>query len=114
MMMHVIPAGPHRTPAFTSGRLVCDPAGGGVSEHGVHHFQSLLLEAYRAAAARERTGATDGGEADSLFSGVSDQSALESGIDEGWIAPPRRSRLEPIAPYSSVRSTTEVLDEDRG
>ena len=37
-----------RTPAFTSGRLVCDPAGGGVSEHGVHHFQSLLLEAYRA------------------------------------------------------------------
>ena len=37
-----------QTPAFTSGRLVCDPAGGGVSEHGVHHFQRLLLEAYRA------------------------------------------------------------------
>ena len=37
-----------RTPAFTSGRLVHDPAGGGVSEHGVHHFQGLLLNAYRA------------------------------------------------------------------
>ena len=37
-----------QTPAFTSGRLVADPAGGGVSEHGVHHFQSLLLDAYRA------------------------------------------------------------------
>ena len=36
-----------RTPAFTSGRLVADLAGGGVSEHGVHHFQSLLLDAYR-------------------------------------------------------------------
>ena len=42
-----------RTPAFTSGRLVCDPAGGGVSEHGVHHFGGLLLEAYRAGATPE-------------------------------------------------------------
>ena len=39
-----------RTPAFTSGRLICDPAGGGVSEHGIHHFHALLLEAYRAGA----------------------------------------------------------------
>ena len=39
-----------RTPAFTSGRLVNDPAGGGVSEHGVHHFHGLLLEAYRGGA----------------------------------------------------------------
>ena len=137
MMMHVIPAGPHRTletydfyledaepnaaeaeairyidevlqpedvtlvesvqrgmrtPAFTSGRLVYDPAGGGVSEHGVHHFHGLLLEAYRAGAATgERTGATDGGEGGSLLSGVRDRSALETGIDEGWIAPPRHS-----------------------
>ena len=103
-----------RTPAFTSGRLVCDPAGGGISEHGVHHFGGLLLEAYRAWAAGEQTGATDGGEAGSQFSGVSDQSALERGIDEGWIALPRRSGLEPITRSSSARSTTEVLDEDRG
>ncbi len=40
-----------QTPAFTSGRFVCDPAGSGVSEHGVHHFHGLLLEAYRAGAA---------------------------------------------------------------
>ena len=39
-----------RTPAFTSGRLVCDPSGSGVSEHGVHHFHGLLLEAYRGGA----------------------------------------------------------------
>ena len=39
-----------QTPAFTSGRFVCDPAGSGVSEHGVHHFHGLLLEAYRSGA----------------------------------------------------------------
>ncbi len=37
-----------RTPAFTSGRLAYDPEGGGVSEHGVHHFHGLVLEAFHA------------------------------------------------------------------
>ena len=36
-----------RTPAFTQGRLVCDPTGSGLSEHGVHHFHGLVLDAYR-------------------------------------------------------------------
>ena len=40
-----------RTPAFTQGRLVCDPTGSGLSEHGVHHFQGLVLDAYRRAGA---------------------------------------------------------------
>ena len=40
-----------RTPAFTQGRLVCDPDGSGLSEHGVHHFHGLVLEAYRRAGA---------------------------------------------------------------
>lgn len=35
------------TPAFTQGRIVYDPAGSGLSEHGVHHFHGLVLEAYR-------------------------------------------------------------------
>lgn len=39
-----------RTPAFDQGRIVYDPAGTGLSEHGVHHFHGLLLDAYRAAA----------------------------------------------------------------
>jgi carnitine monooxygenase subunit len=37
------------TPAFTQGRIVHDPAGSGKSEHGVHHFHGLVLDAYRAA-----------------------------------------------------------------
>ena len=36
------------SPAFTRGRIVHDPAGSGKSEHAVHHFHGLLLEAYGA------------------------------------------------------------------
>ena len=38
------------TPAFTQGRIVHDPAGSGKSEHAVHHFHGLVLDAYSAAA----------------------------------------------------------------
>ncbi len=36
-----------RTPAFTQGRIVHDPAGSGLSEHALHHFHGLVLDAYR-------------------------------------------------------------------
>ncbi|MDH4278599.1 MAG: ring-hydroxylating oxygenase subunit alpha [Acidimicrobiia bacterium] len=36
-----------RTPAFTQGRIVNDPSGSGLSEHAVHHFHGLVLDAYR-------------------------------------------------------------------
>lgn len=35
-----------RTPAFKQGRYVIDKSGSGMSEHGVHHFHGLLLDAY--------------------------------------------------------------------
>ena len=35
------------TPAFDQGRIVFDPEGSGLSEHGVHHFHGLVLAAYR-------------------------------------------------------------------
>lgn len=34
------------TPAFTQGRIVNDPAGSGLSEHALHHFHGLVLDAY--------------------------------------------------------------------
>ncbi len=34
------------TPAFTQGRIVHDPQGSGKSEHAVHHFHGLVLDAY--------------------------------------------------------------------
>lgn len=38
-----------RTPAFNQGRYLVDPEGSGMSEHGVHHFHGLVLDAYRRA-----------------------------------------------------------------
>jgi hypothetical protein len=40
------------TPAFDYGRIVYDPAGSGLSEHGVHHFHGLVLDAYAKAVAK--------------------------------------------------------------
>lgn len=34
------------TPAFQQGRIVSDPNGSGKSEHAVHHFHGLVLDAY--------------------------------------------------------------------
>jgi choline monooxygenase len=36
-----------QTPAFDQGRIVHDPAGSGLSEHALHHFHGLVLDAYR-------------------------------------------------------------------
>ena len=38
------------TPAFDQGRIVSDPSGSGLSEHAVHHFHGLVLDAYARAA----------------------------------------------------------------
>ncbi len=38
------------TPAFESDRIVNDPSGSGKSEHAVHHFHGLMLDAYARAA----------------------------------------------------------------
>ena len=36
-----------QTPAFTQGRIVNDPSGSGLSEHALHHFHGLVIDAYR-------------------------------------------------------------------
>ena len=38
------------TPAFQQGRIVNDPSGSGLSEHALHHFHRLVLDAYKGAA----------------------------------------------------------------
>ena len=42
------------TPAFNSGRYMVDIEGSGASEHAVHHFHGLVLEAYRCASEATR------------------------------------------------------------
>jgi len=38
-----------QTPAFNQGRYMIDPEESGMSEHAVHHFHGLVLDAYRTA-----------------------------------------------------------------
>ena len=38
---------------------------------------------------------------------------LTRGIEEGWVDPPLRSRLDPFTPLQSDVTVLEVLDEDR-
>ena len=104
-----------RTPAFTSGRIVYNPEDSGLSEHAVHHFHGLLLEAYRAgAAAVEHGDVTHRSGADPECPGLGGESTIDREIDEGWVTPARHSPLEPIARSSSALNTDSVLDEDRG
>ena len=35
-----------RTPAFRQGRYLIDKKGSGMSEHAVHHFHGMVLDAY--------------------------------------------------------------------
>ena len=104
-----------RTPAFTSGRIVYNPEDSGLSEHAVHHFHGLLLEAYRAdAAAVEHGDVTHRSGADPERPGLGGESTIDREIDEGWVTRARHSPLEPIARSSSALNTDSVLDEDRG
>ncbi len=43
-----------------------------------------------------------------------DGSVLDRGIEEGWITPPKRHRLEPVVRCAAKRRTADVLGEDRG
>ncbi|MEM7345518.1 MAG: SRPBCC family protein, partial [Chloroflexota bacterium] len=38
-----------QTPAFTQGRYLVDPERSGLSEHALHHFHGLILDAYKGA-----------------------------------------------------------------
>lgn len=44
-----------QTPAFEQGRFLIDPEGSGMSEHAVHHFHGMLLEAYQRAVMTKKT-----------------------------------------------------------
>ena len=39
---------------------------------------------------------------------------LTRGIDEGWVDPPRRTRLDPFSPFQSDAAVLDLLEEDRG
>lgn len=81
---------------------------------GIRELKAHLSEYLARAAAGEDVVVTDRARPVARIVPFAGQSAIDRGIDEGWIEAPRRSRLDPVDRHSSPTSTREVLDEDRG
>ena len=81
---------------------------------GVRELKSNLSEYLARAAAGEEIVVTDRNRPVVRLIAYAAPSDVERGIDEGWIEAPRRSRLGTVVRSRSERSTTRVLDEDRG
>jgi prevent-host-death family protein len=81
---------------------------------GVRDLKARLSEYLGRVAAGEDVVVTDRGRPVARLVPFVADSAVERGIDEGWIEAPRRSRLEPTPRHRSPRAVLDVLDEDRG
>ena len=81
---------------------------------GIRELKSRLSEFVDRAASGEDLIVTDRGRPVARLVPFSSASAIDRGIEEGWIEAPRRGRLAPAAPSRSDRSVLAVLDEDRG
>ncbi len=83
-------------------------------EVGVRELKAKLSEYLGRAAAGGQVVVTDRGTPIARIVSFSAGSAVERGIEEGWIEPARRPHLEPVTRHRSTRSVLDVLDEDRG
>lgn len=83
-------------------------------EVGVRELKARLSEYLGRAAAGEEVIVTDRGTPVVRLTPFLGGSAVERGIEEGWVEAPRRVKLAAAHPQRSARSVIEVLDEDRG
>lgn len=83
-------------------------------EVGVRELKAKLSEYLRRAAEGEVVVVTDRGRPVARLVSYETGSSLQQGIEEGWIEPPRRTRLDPASRVRAKGSVLEVLDEDRG
>ena len=81
---------------------------------GVRELKSHLSEYLARAADGEDIVVTDRDRPVARLVAYSGASAIERGIEEGWIEAPRHTGLMPVERSRAERSTTEALDEDRG
>ncbi|MHB1138568.1 MAG: type II toxin-antitoxin system Phd/YefM family antitoxin [Microthrixaceae bacterium] len=82
-------------------------------EVGVRELKARLSEFLGRAAAGEHVVVTDRGRPVARLVPFTSGSAVERGIDEGWIEAPRGTTLAEAEPQPSVRSVADVLDDDR-
>lgn len=81
---------------------------------GVRELKAKLSEYLGRAAQGEEVVVTDRGQPVARIVQVHADTPLDRGVDEGWIDPPRRTRLEPFQRVRSATSVLDALDEDRG
>ncbi len=81
---------------------------------GIRELKAKLSEYVALAAEGESITITDRGKPVASLVGLSAESNIDRGIEEGWISPPTRSGLEPAVQHQGRVSVIESLDEDRG
>jgi len=81
---------------------------------GVRALKARLSEYLERAAAGEDVVVTDRGRPIVRLVPYAGASAVERGIEEGWIEPPRRPRLLPVTRVQAQLASRDVLEEDRG
>ncbi|WP_419850379.1 type II toxin-antitoxin system Phd/YefM family antitoxin [Candidatus Poriferisocius sp.] len=81
---------------------------------GVRELKAKLSEYIARAAKGECVIVTDRGRPVAQLGPLSGYSAVERGIEEGWIEPPKRVGLAPAQRFLADQSVLDVLDEDRG
>lgn len=83
-------------------------------EVGVRELKAKLSEFLARAAKGESVIVTDRGRPVAQLGPLSGYSAVERGIEEGWIEPPKRVGLAPARRFVADRRVLDALDEDRG
>ena len=81
---------------------------------GIRELKAKLSEYVSRAANGEEIVVTDRGRPVARLVGLEGASMIERGVEEGWITPACRARLEPAVRFSALRSIADALDEDRG
>jgi prevent-host-death family protein len=83
-------------------------------EVGVRELKARLSEYLGRAAAGEELVVTDRGRPVARLVPLDVDDPIARGIEDGWIDPPRRAGLKPVARHPASAATLDVLDEDRG
>jgi len=81
---------------------------------GVRELKAKLSEFIAKAAKGESVIVTDRGRPVAQLGPLTGYSAVERGIEEGWIEPPKRVGLAPVRRFLADQPVLDVLDEDRG
>lgn len=83
-------------------------------EVGVRELKAQLSKYVARAAEGQSVTVTDRGRPVARIVAFDEHGAIERGIEEGWIDPPRRQGLEPTSRFEAERSIADVIDDDRG